>query len=194
MKKWSNRVPLWACFIIGASIMVAAGLIEFQMGRLPMCKCGTIKLWASVNTAELSQQIADAYSFSHIIHGFVLYGFFNLISRGKWPLGLCLVLTIFVESSWEVLENSTFIIERYRHTTLSLDYYGDSIVNSMSDILFAVLGFVLAAYLPVRLTVSLIVIMEAAVGYAIRDNLLLNIIMLIHPVDAIRHWQMGRGY
>jgi hypothetical protein len=174
--------------------MAVAAFIELKMGRLPMCKCGYVKLWAAVNSPELSQQIVDCYSFSHIIHGFGLYGFFHIIGRGKWPIGFCLVLAIFAEASWEVLENTTFIIERYRHSTLSMDYYGDSIVNSMSDILFAVLGFVLAAYLPVSLTLSLIVAMEVAVGYAIRDNLTLNIIMLIYPVEAIKHWQLTRGF
>ena len=176
---------------MAAGIMVVAGSIEYAMGRLPMCKCGYIRFWVgAVNSPENSQQIADWYSFSHIIHGFVLYAFFRLISRRRWPIGLCLVLAVGVEACWEVVENSSFIINRYRNT-MSQDYYGDSIVNSMSDILFAVLGFFLAAWLPVWVTIALVVVMEVGVLLAIRDNLTLNIIMLIHPFEAIKHWQMG---
>lgn len=98
-----------------------------------------------------------------------------------------------IEASWEMLKNSPIILDRYRHSTMSLDYYGDSILNSMSDILFAALGFGLATYLPVWVVVAMIVLMEVGVGYAIRDNLTLNIIMLIHPFQAIKHWQMGAG-
>ncbi|MDB5290473.1 MAG: hypothetical protein JWL69_1714 [Phycisphaerales bacterium] len=190
----SRRVPFWGHLLIAVGIMAVAAFIEYEMGRLPMCKCGYIRFWVGdVNSSENSQQIADWYSFSHIIHGFALYGIMRLIGRRKWPIGLCLVLAVFVEASWEVLENSSFIINRYRNSTMSLDYFGDSILNSMSDILFCVLGFFLAARLPVWVTVALVVVMEIGVGYAIRDNLTLNIIMLIHPSEAIRHWQMGRG-
>jgi hypothetical protein len=194
LSRSEHRIPFWGHFLIAAGIMAVAALIEFKMGRLPICKCGHIRFWVGdVNSSENSQQIADWYSFSHIIHGFALYGIMRLIGRGKWAIGLCLVAAVFVEASWEVLENSSFIINRYRHETMSLDYFGDSILNSMSDILFCVLGFFLAARLPVWVTIALVVAMEVGVGYAIRDNLTLNIIMLIHPSEAIRHWQMGRG-
>jgi hypothetical protein len=188
-----RRLLLRQYILIALGVMALAATLEFMMGRVLMCKCGTLHFWVGdVNTSENSQQIADWYSFSHVIHGFALYGLTRLIGRRRrWPIGLCLVLAIVVEASWEVLENSSFIINRYRRSTMSLDYYGDSIVNSMADILFCVLGFVLARYLPVWLTVALIIAMEVGVGYAIRDNLTLNIIMLIHPFKAIRHWQMG---
>ena len=172
--------------------MAIAALIELEMGRVPICKCGYIRLWVgAVSSPENSQQIADWYSFSHIIHGFFFYGLFHLIGRGKWPIGSCLVLTVLAESSWEVLENSSFIMDRYRQSTIALSYYGDSVLNSMSDIFFCIVGFALAARLPVWMTLALIVVMELGVGYAIRDNLTLNIIMLIHPFQSIK--RMGTG-
>jgi hypothetical protein len=187
-----NKIPLWVYILIGAGIIALAALLEYEMGRILICKCGYIKLWqGEVNSSENSQHISDWYTFSHIIHGFVFYYFFRLISRKKWSTGLCLTLAIIVEAAWEVLENSSFIINRYRETTISLDYYGDSILNSVFDMVFAVVGFFMAAYLPVWLIIVLILIMELGVGYMIRDNLTLNIIMLIYPFDAIKHWQMG---
>ncbi len=189
------RLSFRTYLLLAASVIVLAGLVEFAMGRLPICKCGHIRLWVGqVNSSENSQQIADWYSFSHIIHGFILYGILHFIARRRnWPLGFCLVLAVILEASWEILENTPFIINRYRDYTMSLDYYGDTILNSMCDILFCVLGFFLARVLPVWVTVSLIVIMEVGVAIAIRDNLTLNIIMLLHPSEAIKHWQMGRG-
>jgi|SRR5690348_6104667 len=189
------RLSLRTYLLLAAAVIVLAGLVEFAMGRLPICKCGHIRLWVGqVNSSENSQQIADWYSFSHIIHGFILYGILHLIARRRnWPLGFCLVLAVILEASWEILENTPFIINRYRDYTMSLDYYGDTILNSMCDILFCVLGFFLARVLPVWVTIGLIVIMEVGVAIAIRDNLTLNIIMLLHPSEAIKHWQMGRG-
>ena len=181
----------WAALAAGA-IMTIAAAIEYAMGRVPICKCGYVRLWVGkVESAENSQQIADWYSFSHIIHGFIFYGLFHLLGRRRWSLGLRLLLAVLVESSWEVFENSSYVINYYRHQTLSWGYAGDSILNSMSDILFAVLGFFMAAKIPVWLTVALIVVMEVGVAIAIRDNLTLNIIMFLHPFQAIKHWQMG---
>ncbi|HEX5244457.1 MAG TPA: DUF2585 family protein [Tepidisphaeraceae bacterium] len=174
-------------------ILLIAAIVEHAMGRVFFCKCGHVRFWGAMNSPELSQQVADWYSFSHIIHGMALYGLLHLVSRGKSSVGKCFLLMMAIEASWEMLENSPIIIDRYRHSTMSLDYYGDSILNSMSDILFAAMGFGLAAYLPVWVVVAMIVLMEVGVGYAIRDNLTLNIIMLIHPFQAIKHWQMGAG-
>jgi hypothetical protein len=126
------------------------------------------------------------------VHGFLFYGLLWLVAR-RYPLSARLILAVLVESSWEILENTNYIINRYRESTISLDYYGDSVINSVSDILSMIAGFAVAAYLPVWTTVALAVAMELGLAFWIRDNLTLNIIMLVHPLDAIRRWQDGAG-
>jgi uncharacterized protein DUF2585 len=180
--------------VIGAAIIALQGTALLTMGHPLICTCGYVKLWEGVvNSSGNSQHLADWYSFSHIIHGFGFYLLLWLIDKRYYPMpmSLRLVLATGLEAGWEVLENTPLIINRYRATTISLGYFGDSVINSLSDTLFMMLGFALAWRLPVWATVLLTVAMEAYVGYAIRDNLTLNIIMLVYPVDAIRHWQAG---
>jgi hypothetical protein len=187
----TRKLPVWTFVLIGAALLAVQAGTELALGRVPLCTCGTIRLWVGGSqNSEISQQIFDWYSLTHVIHGFGLYGLTWLVLP-RAQVAARLVLAMLVECGWEILENSSFIIDRYRSETISLNYYGDSILNSLSDTLSMMFGFGLAAWLPVWSIVLAAVLMEALAGYVIRDNLTLNIIMLIYPFDAIRSWQGG---
>jgi hypothetical protein len=161
------------------------------MGREPMCTCGYVKLWHGVPvSSENSQHVADWYTPSHLIHGLLFYGVLRLVGR-RLAVSARLILATALEAGWEILENTPLIINRYREATIALDYYGDSVLNSASDIAFMAAGFLLASRLPVWAAVALAVALELFVLAMIRDNLSLNILMLIWPLDGVRQWQAG---
>ena len=187
-----NRVPSRGWYLLAASFVTAAAVIELGMGRVPICKCGYVTFWQGVvQSSENSQQLTDWYTSSHLLHGVLFYALLWLVAP-RTPVAVRFLLAIGLEVSWELLENSPLMIERYRQSALAQGYSGDSIVNSVSDTLSAALGFAAARALPVRLTVVLVIVIEVTVGYVIRDNLTLNVVQLVHPSELISQWQTGR--
>ncbi len=195
---WYKKISTRNYVFIFLSIVALQILILFAMGREPICNCGFIKFWeGDVMSSSNSQQIADWYTFSHIIHGFIFYGFFIWISRkffkgsGGLPLGLIFIGAVLLETGWEIVENSTWIIDYYRNNTVSLGYIGDSILNSVFDVIWMAIGFVMARKFPIWLTILLIVVFEVMTGYIVRDGLALNILMFIYPSEAVKAWQVA---
>lgn len=182
--------------LIAAVVIAAYGVaILFAMDRPPICPCGSVKFWTSaVNSPENSQMLADWYTFSHIIHGMIFYAGAHLLWR-RWGLfdgaliRWAFPIAVALEASWELLENSPLIIDRYRSVTANFGYSGDSILNSVADIGWMALGFWIAGRLPWKATVALAVGFELMTLAIIRDNLTLNVLMLVWPVDAVREWQ-----
>ena len=189
----THQPPSWPRFCcIGAAIFGIAASAEFAMGRKLWGMSGEPGLWSGdIYNSHNSQYFADPYSFTHITHGVLFYGLFYILTR-RFLVRSRFLMTLAVEAAWEIFENSRFVIERYRAATISHDYYGDSVVNSMSDTLFCLLGFWLASRIPARFSALWVIVMETILARTIRDSVLLNIIMLIHPVPAILHWQAGK--
>lgn len=180
---------------IVAIVLGALGLhalFLYVMGQPWMYEGGYIKVWhGAVIDAENSQHLADWYTLSHIIHGILFYAgltyFFPRLS-----VVTRLVMALAIESGWELFENTDMVINRYREQALAQGYFGDSIVNSSGDMVSALIGFLVAWRAPMLISVALVIVLEALALYAIRDSLTLNIIQLIHPIDAIGAWQAGR--
>src|SRR5918992_1542427 len=181
-----RRVLPWLAIVV---VLVATALLLRSQGRLWWCSCDYLLLWSGDPwSSDNSQHLLDPYSFTHLLHGFVLCGLLALIVprlSAVWQLWLA----VSIEALWEVIENSEFVIRRYREETAALGYHGDTIVNSLGDILVCGLGFVLARQLGLRLTLALFVAAEVALVFLIRDSLLLNVIMLVYPVEEIKAWQ-----
>jgi Protein of unknown function (DUF2585) len=191
MTDTSTRTRLTPILItLGIILLTAAYLL--WIGREPICKCGYVKLWhGEVVSAENSQHLSDWYTPSHIIHGFLFFGALWLVAR-RLSLGWRLAIATLVECAWEILENSDAVIERYRTVTISLDYFGDSVINTVFDVFAMILGFWLASKLPVWATVALIILFEGVTMLIIRDGLALNVLMLLWPLDSVAQWQAGR--
>lgn len=182
----SRRTWLFALLILAA-----AAAIELAMGRHPICTCGTIELWVGTrDSPKTSQMLADWYSLSHVVHGLLFYAALWLIAR-RWPVDWRFLTAILIEAAWELTENTPLVIDRYRATTAALGYSGDSVLNSMSDIVMMAAGFLLAQKLPTWASIALLVALEIIPLFVIRDNLTLNIWALLVPNQAIQAWQAG---
>ena len=179
--------------IASLAIIAVQALILYFLGRSLVCPCGYVKIWdGAVKTSQNSQHLFDWYSFSHLIYGFILY-FAGWILRKKfgWPMEIIFLGVLLASVGWEIFENTQFVMHRFQHNTISFDYYGDSIINSISDTVCMAFGFWLAFYFPVWAIITLAIGLELLAGYQIHDNFLLNVIMFIHPLKTILSWQSG---
>ena len=178
-----------------SSLAVVGGLMLVQaitlhlLGRVWICTCGTVRLWVGdMHSSELSQQILDWYTPSHIIHGMIFYGLLHLLMP-RLPVLTRLAIAVGVEVAWEIAENSPPVIAEYRKQATAAGYVGDSILNSLMDTVSMMTGFALAFLLPWRVTVALAVIAEITTGLLVHDNLTLNILNFIHRFPAVEAWQ-----
>jgi hypothetical protein len=181
----------WAAI---ASLVIVAGaaVVLLAMGRHPICTCGTVELWVGGrDSPKTSQMLADWYSASHIVHGLLFYAFLWLVAR-RMPVQWRFLIALIVEASWEIVENTPMVINRYREATAALGYSGDSVINSMSDITMMCIGFLIARKLPPCASILLLIVLELVPLAAIRDNLTVNVWMLLAPNAAIAAWQ-SRG-
>lgn len=184
--------PRWICSTVGAALIGLAGAAELAIGRKLWGISGESGVWSGdIWSSHNSQYMTDPYTFSHVTHGVLWYGLLALVAK-RLPVGARFVLATGLECAWEVFENTDMVIQRYRAATISLNYYGDSVMNSMCDIVAAVAGFIMAAILPTRVTLAAVIVLEIALALWIRDSLLLNVLMLVRPIQAIRTWQLGK--
>jgi len=175
------------------AILAFTALVELRMGRPPFCKCGIIRPWSGeIWSNQNSQQLADPYTFTHILHGVLIYALVWLIGRKRLPARGRFVAAVVLECGWELFENTDFIIRRYRDVTISLDYFGDSVFNSIGDVCAMMTGYFVASKVPVRITVVGGLLLDLFLLFWFRDSLAINILMLIYPVEGIKNWQMFR--
>ena len=187
----AQRERLWPWLVIAVVMGVAAVLLRYE-GRLWICSCGHVLLWAgNTKSSDNSQHIFDPYSFTHVLHGFVFYALLALVVP-RLAVAWRLALALTIEAIWEVIENSPAVIDRYRQATLALGYEGDTIVNSLADILCCGIGFVLARRLGFRRSLAVFIATEVILILWIRDSLILNVVMLLFPIEAIKKWQMSQ--
>jgi hypothetical protein len=192
---WARREsggppPVWTDVAIGALVVGVGAALLLAIGRPPVYQHGAVRLWSgNVQSDQNSQQLFDPYTLTHVTHGVLL---FWLVGLAKWIRGgTRVVLALALETAWEVLENTDMVIQRYRATTVSLGYYGDSVLNTIGDVLAAAVGCLLAASLPVWPLLAGVALLEGVLALWIRDNLTLNVLMLLRPIEAIRRWQLG---
>src|SRR4030095_11420085 len=175
--------------IASVALLSLTALIEGWLGRSPLGPDGRFGWWdGNIWSSENSQRVADAYSFSHVVHGILFFALLYLAARNL-PLQYRFTLALLLEAGWEILENSPIIINRYREATIALGYVGDSVLNSCSEIAMMALGFCFASRMRVWVSVAVVLAMELFCLFWVRDNLTLNIIMLLHPIEAIKTWQ-----
>ena len=180
----------WLPWAAMAGVLVAVAAFQFAIGRVPICTCGYVRLWhGDVWSSGNSQHLTDWYTLSHIVHGFLFYALLRWL-RPAWSVAWRAAAAMLIEGAWEVVENTALIIDRYREVTASLDYYGDSIVNSFGDGVAMLVGFFIAARVPTLASVAIVLLLEGVAAWVIRDNLTLNVLMLVRPVEAVREWQM----
>lgn len=184
-----RRLNFATASLLSLAIIAATAAVHYWAGRAPMCKCGFVKLWwfGEKGAAEESQHLLDIYTLSHVLHGLIFFFLIWLIFRGRLSIWGGLVLSVIVESGWELFENSNYLVNRYR--AAGFDYSGDSIINSVADIFAMAAGYLFAAVAPWWVSLLLLVGVEVGMAALIRDNLLLNIIALIKPIPWISKWQ-----
>jgi hypothetical protein len=186
-RRFGDPRYLWAA----AGLVVLQAVALLLMGRLAICKCGDVKLWHGiVKSSENSQHLTDWYTLSHVLHGLIFYAVLSYLMP-RASLAARLALAVAIEAGWEIVENTEMVINRYRSATISLDYFGDSVINSVMDTLAMVVGFLVAGWLPVGASVGLALASEVFMAVMIRDNLALNVLMLLWPVEAVARWQGG---
>ena len=190
--KWHERLSVGTWLLVGAAFIASQALALLALGQPPICACGYVRFWGGiVSGPEISQQLTDWYTYSHVLHGFAFY-FALWFVAPRVPVTTRFILALGLEAGWEIFENTPFIIERYRQSALAQGYFGDSIINSVGDAMASAFGFLVARALPVWGTVLLAISIELFLASMIRDNLTLNVVQLIHPFEAISRWQTGQ--